>query len=83
MAPKLDDAKLIESIPQLEGKLMITVGAPQAVSRANGEDTGTNSLALTCEEPMFEVPFDEGVFRRLQALPGKTPDVAFDGDDDL
>ena len=30
-----------------------------------------------------EVPYDEAVFRKLGALPGKTPNVPFDGDDDL
>lgn len=31
----------------------------------------------------FAVPYDEEVFTKLSALPGKTPNVPDDGDDDL
>ncbi len=46
--------------------------------------TSSNATIVQVDDPTdFAAPYDEEVFRKLSALPGKTPNVPDDGDDDL
>lgn len=48
------------------------------------ESTSSNATVIQVDGPTdFAAPYDEEVFRKLSALPGKTPNVPDDGDDDL
>lgn len=48
------------------------------------ESTSSSSTVIQVEGPSdFAAPYGEEVFGKLSALPGKTPNVPDDGDDDL
>jgi len=59
-----------------------TVVTGPGTRRADTQNTSAASN-LVPEPPMFPVAFDESVFERLAALPGKPPDLPCAEDDDL